>query len=50
MTYAMLGSVFRPGPARNRAFGIWGAVTAGAATLGLAIGPRLGLAASFTGR
>ncbi len=38
MTFAMLGSVFPAGPARNRAFGIWGRVTAGAATLGLVLG------------
>src|SRR6185312_8668219 len=47
MTFAMLGSVFPPGPARNRAFGIWGAVTAGAATLGLVIGGVLVTAAGW---
>ena len=33
--------------ARNRAFGIWGAVTAGAATLGLVIGGVLVTAAGW---
>jgi EmrB/QacA subfamily drug resistance transporter len=47
MTFAMLGSVFPPGAARNRAFGIWGAVTAGAATLGLVIGGVLVTAAGW---
>jgi MFS family permease len=37
MTFAILGSVFPAGPARNRAFGVWGGVTAGAATFGLVL-------------
>ena len=47
MTFAMLGSVFPAGPARNRAFGIWGGVTAGAATLGLVLGGVLVSAAGW---
>jgi hypothetical protein len=38
MTFAIIGSVFPAGAARNRAFGVWGGVTAGAATLGLVLG------------
>jgi len=37
MTLAMLSSVFPAGPARNRAFAVWGGVSAGGATLGLII-------------
>lgn len=47
MTFAMLGSVFPAGPARNRAFGVWGGVTAGAATLGLVLGGVLVSAAGW---
>jgi MFS family permease len=47
MTFAMLGSVFPAGPARNRAFGIWGGVMAGAATLGLVLGGVLVSAAGW---
>jgi EmrB/QacA subfamily drug resistance transporter len=38
MTLALLSSVFPPGPARNRAFGVWGGVSAVAGTLGLILG------------
>ncbi len=38
MTLAMLSSVFPPGPARNRAFAVWGSVSAAAGTLGLVLG------------
>src|SRR5579859_4656369 len=38
MTLAMLSSVFPAGPARNRAFAVWGGVSAAAGTLGLVIG------------
>jgi EmrB/QacA subfamily drug resistance transporter len=38
MTLAILGSVFPAGPARNRAFGAWGGVSAGSGTLGLVLG------------
>src|ERR1700722_16312685 len=38
MTLAMLTSVFPAGPARNRAFAIWGGVSAAAGTLGLILG------------
>jgi MFS family permease len=37
MTLAMLSSVFPAGPARNRAFAVWGGVSAAAGTLGLAV-------------
>jgi EmrB/QacA subfamily drug resistance transporter len=38
MTLALLTSVFPAGPARNRAFAIWGGVSAAAGTLGLILG------------
>src|SRR6516165_1908329 len=38
MTLAMLSSVFPAGPARNRAFAVWGGVSAAAGTLGLILG------------
>ena len=38
MTLAMLTSVFPAGPARNRAFAVWGGVSAAAGTLGLILG------------
>ena len=38
MTLAMLSSVFPAGAARNRAFSIWGGVSAAAGTLGLIVG------------
>jgi len=38
MTLAMLSSVFPAGPGRNRAFAIWGGVSAAAGTLGLILG------------
>ncbi len=38
MTLALLSSVFPAGPARNRAFAIWGGVSAAAGTLGLILG------------
>ena len=38
MTLAMLSSVFPAGPARNRAFAVWGGVSAAAGTLGLVLG------------
>ena len=38
MTLALLSSVFPSGPARNRAFAIWGGVSAAAGTLGLILG------------
>jgi EmrB/QacA subfamily drug resistance transporter len=41
MTLAMLSSVFPAGPARNRAFAIWGGVSAVAGTLGLIAGGLL---------
>jgi EmrB/QacA subfamily drug resistance transporter len=41
MTLAMLSSVFPPGPARNRAFSVWGGVSAAAGTLGLILGGAL---------
>jgi EmrB/QacA subfamily drug resistance transporter len=41
MTLAMLSSVFPAGPARNRAFSIWGGVSAAAGTLGLIVGGLL---------
>src|SRR6201999_436358 len=47
MTFAMLASVFPAGPARNRACGIWGGVTAGGATLGLVLGGVLVTAAGW---
>jgi MFS family permease len=41
MTLAMLTSVFPAGPARNRAFGVWGGVSATAGTFGLVAGGLL---------
>jgi EmrB/QacA subfamily drug resistance transporter len=41
MTLAMLSSVFPAGPARNRAFAIWGGMSAAAGTLGLIAGGLL---------
>ena len=41
MTLAMLSDVFPKGPARNRAFAVWGGVSAAAGTLGLIIGGLL---------
>ena len=41
MTLAMLSSVFPAGPGRNRAFAIWGGVSAAAGTLGLILGGLL---------
>jgi EmrB/QacA subfamily drug resistance transporter len=47
MTLAMLSSVFPAGPARNRAFSIWGGVSAAAGTLGLIVGGLLVSAAGW---
>jgi EmrB/QacA subfamily drug resistance transporter len=47
MTLAMLSSVFPAGPARNRAFAIWGGVSAAAGTLGLIAGGVLVSAAGW---
>jgi MFS family permease len=41
MTLAMLSSVFPAGPGRNRAFAIWGGLSAAAGTLGLILGGAL---------
>jgi EmrB/QacA subfamily drug resistance transporter len=41
MTLALLAVVFPAGPARNRAFGVWGGVAATAGTLGLIAGGLL---------
>ena len=41
MTLAILGDVFPKGPARNRAFAVWGGVSAAAGTLGLILGGLL---------
>src|ERR1700677_5055798 len=38
MTLALLSAVFPAGPGRNRAFAIWGGVSAAAGTLGLILG------------
>jgi EmrB/QacA subfamily drug resistance transporter len=38
MTLALLSSVFPAGPARNRAFAVWGGVSAAGGTLGLVLG------------
>jgi EmrB/QacA subfamily drug resistance transporter len=46
-TLAMLSSVFPAGPARNRAFAIWGGLSAVAGTLGLAAGGLLVSAAGW---
>ena len=47
MTLAMVTSVFPAGPARNRAFAVWGSVSAGGATLGLIIAGALVTAAGW---
>jgi EmrB/QacA subfamily drug resistance transporter len=47
MTLAMLSSVFPAGPARNRAFAVWGGVSAVAGTLGLIAGGLLVSAAGW---
>jgi EmrB/QacA subfamily drug resistance transporter len=47
MTLAMLSSVFPAGPARNRAFAVWGSVSAAAGTLGLVLGGVLVSAAGW---
>ena len=47
MTLAMLSSVFPAGAARNRAFSIWGGVSAAAGTLGLIAGGLLVSAAGW---
>ncbi len=47
MTLAMLSSVFPPGPGRNRAFAVWGSVSAAAGTLGLVLGGVLVSAAGW---
>jgi EmrB/QacA subfamily drug resistance transporter len=47
MTLAMLSSVFPAGPARNRAFAIWGGVSAAGGTLGLIAGGLLVSAAGW---
>jgi EmrB/QacA subfamily drug resistance transporter len=41
MTLAMLSSVFPAGPSRNRAFAVWGGVSAAAGTFGLVLGGAL---------
>jgi EmrB/QacA subfamily drug resistance transporter len=47
MTLAMLSSVFPAGPARNRAFAIWGGVSAAGGTLGLILGGAIVTAAGW---
>ena len=47
MTLAMLSSLFPAGPARNRAFAVWGSVSAAAGTLGLVLGGVLVSAAGW---
>jgi len=47
MTLAMLTSVFPAGPARTRAFSVWGGISAAAGTLGLVIGGALVSAAGW---
>ena len=47
MTLAMLTSVFPAGPARNRAFAVWGGISAAAGTLGLVLGGALVSAAGW---
>jgi EmrB/QacA subfamily drug resistance transporter len=47
MTLAMLSSVFPAGPARNRAFSVWGGVSAAAGTLGLIVGGLIVSAAGW---
>jgi len=47
MTLAMLTSVFPAGPARNRAFSVWGGISAAAGTLGLVLGGALVSAAGW---
>jgi MFS family permease len=41
MTLAVLSSMFPAGPGRNRAFAVWGGVSAAAGTLGLILGGAL---------
>jgi EmrB/QacA subfamily drug resistance transporter len=47
MTLAMLTSVFPAGPARTRAFSVWGGISAAAGTLGLVLGGALVSAAGW---
>jgi EmrB/QacA subfamily drug resistance transporter len=47
MTLAMLSSVFPAGPARNRAFSVWGGVSAATGTLGLIVGGLIVSAAGW---
>jgi EmrB/QacA subfamily drug resistance transporter len=47
MTLAMLASIFPAGAPRNRAFGVWGGVSAAAGTLGLVAGGLLVSAAGW---
>ena len=47
MTLAMLSSLFPAGPGRNRAFAVWGSVSAAAGTLGLVLGGVLVSAAGW---
>ena len=47
MTLAMLTSVFPAGPARTRAFSVWGGISAAAGTLGLVVGGALVSAAGW---
>jgi EmrB/QacA subfamily drug resistance transporter len=47
MTFAILSAVFPAGPARNRAFAVWGGVSAAAGTLGLILGGVLVTAAGW---
>ncbi len=46
-TLAMISGVFPAGPARNRAFGVWGGVGAVAGTMGLVAGGLLVSAAGW---
>jgi len=46
-TLAMLSAVFPPGSARNRAFAVWGGLSAAAGTLGLVAGGLLVTAAGW---
>src|ERR1700722_2225312 len=47
MTLALLSAVFPAGPARNRAFAVWGGVSAAGGTLGLVLGGVLVSAAGW---
>jgi EmrB/QacA subfamily drug resistance transporter len=47
MTLAMLSSVFPAGPVRNRAFSVWGGMSAAAGTLGLVLGGAIVTAAGW---